>query len=75
MRGLVHDRAAGGGLVTAAVKVALVTGAASGMGRRWAERMAKAGVRVAAVDRDGAQLAAAWQGVPGVSTHVCDVTP
>lgn len=57
-----------------APKIALVTGAASGMGRRWTERMVAAGTRVAAVDRDGAQLATVWGGNASVRTFPCDVT-
>lgn len=55
-------------------KIALVTGGASGMGRRWAERMAKSGIRVAALDRDEAGLASLEASTPGVRTFACDVT-
>lgn len=55
-------------------KLALVTGAASGMGRRWTERMIAAGASVAALDRDAAQLASVWGSNPRVRTFSVDVT-
>ena len=55
-------------------KIALVTGAASGMGRRWTERMLASGVRIAALDRDEGQLASVYAGKTGVRTFPVDVT-
>lgn len=55
-------------------KVAIVTGGASGMGRRWSERMARAGVRVAALDRDEAGLATLASNNPYVRVFPSDVT-
>lgn len=55
-------------------KVAVVTGAASGLGRETARILAAAGMRVAAFDCDGAKLAALRDGVAGVvATPVVDV--
>ena len=54
-------------------KSVVVTGAASGMGRAAATRLAKAGWRVLAVDLNGEQLG--WTGgVPGISSLVADVS-
>ena len=52
----------------------LVTGAASGMGRLAAQRMAKAGARVAAVDLNAEGLRATAEGHEGIRTHAIDVT-
>ncbi len=57
-----------------APRIALVTGAASGMGRRWTERMVQAGTHVTALDRDAAQLEAAWGGNAKVRVFPVDVT-
>lgn len=57
-----------------APKIALVTGGASGMGRRWTERMVAAGARVVALDRDASALEKVWAGNASVRTHACDVT-
>lgn len=43
-------------------RAALVTGAASGIGRAVVERLLEEGARIVAVDRDVAALAAAWGG-------------
>lgn len=55
-------------------KVALVTGAASGMGRLAAQRLARGGALVAALDRDAAGLAKTAEGLSGIRTFPCDVT-
>lgn len=54
-------------------RTALVTGAGQGIGHAVATMFHDAGAHVAAVDRDPAALAAAWDGVERVSTHVVDV--
>jgi NAD(P)-dependent dehydrogenase (short-subunit alcohol dehydrogenase family) len=56
-------------------KVAVVTGAASGIGRAIAMGLAGAGARVAAVDRDARGLAATVETIgPTVSAHVVDLS-
>lgn len=55
-------------------KVALVTGAASGMGRVAALRLANAGAKVAAVDLDPRALERLAGESPNIHTHVCDVS-
>jgi len=55
-------------------KVALVTGAASGMGRMAAQRLAAAGYRVAAVDLNEVGLTETAQRSPNMSTYACDVS-
>lgn len=52
---------------------ALVTGAASGMGRLAAQRLAAAGQQVAAVDLDARGLAATTHRSPGARWFSCDV--
>jgi short-subunit dehydrogenase len=54
--------------------VALVTGAASGMGQLAARRLAAAGASVAAVDVDEAGLAATDSRAPTMRSWACDVT-
>jgi NAD(P)-dependent dehydrogenase (short-subunit alcohol dehydrogenase family) len=60
--------------MTIRAKVALVTGAASGLGRLSCERLAAAGVQVAALDIDADNLARAAVGRPDGRAYVCDVT-
>ncbi|WP_216894019.1 SDR family NAD(P)-dependent oxidoreductase [Nocardia alni] len=55
-------------------RTALVTGAASGMGRMAAQRLAAAGCRVAAVDVDEAGLTETARRSPNMSTYACDVS-
>lgn len=55
-------------------KVALVTGAASGMGRLSALRLAEQGVRVAAVDLNEAGLKETAAQSANIATFVCDVS-
>jgi NAD(P)-dependent dehydrogenase (short-subunit alcohol dehydrogenase family) len=60
--------------VASSVRTALVTGAASGMGRMAAQRLAAAGVRVAAVDLERAGLTRTALRSPNMHTFTCDVT-
>ncbi|RDI47044.1 SDR family NAD(P)-dependent oxidoreductase [Nocardia mexicana] len=55
-------------------KTALVTGAASGMGRIVAHRLAAAGYRVAAVDVNETGLAETARRSPNMTTYTCDVS-
>jgi len=55
-------------------EVALVTGAASGMGRLAAQRMAASGARVSAVDVNAEGLRATAEGHERISTRALDVT-
>ncbi|MFC9994814.1 SDR family NAD(P)-dependent oxidoreductase [Nocardia sp. NPDC127526] len=55
-------------------QTALVTGAASGMGRIVAQRLAAAGWRVAAVDLNPDGLAETAQRSPNMHTYTCDVS-
>jgi len=55
-------------------KVALVTGAASGMGRLASQRLAEAGARVAALDLNEAGLAETARGRERITTYALDVT-
>ncbi|MCL4182484.1 MAG: SDR family oxidoreductase [Burkholderiaceae bacterium] len=54
-------------------KVAIVTGAASGIGEACAQAFARAGARVAMFDRDAAALAAAARAIDGALGVVVDV--
>ena len=54
-------------------KVAIVTGAASGIGQAAAQLLAGEGARVLAVDRAEAQLAAAHAGYERIATFVADI--
>ena len=53
-------------------KVAIVTGAASGIGRATAERLSRNGWAVIAADRDGGKLG--WAEAAGIAAMVVDVT-
>ncbi len=55
-------------------KVALITGAGSGMGQLAAWRLADAGVKVAAFDISEKGLAKTAEGKPNIKTYVVDVT-
>lgn len=55
-------------------KVAIVTGAASGIGEACAQAFAHAGARVAMFDRDAVTLAAAARAIDGALALVVDVT-
>jgi len=55
-------------------RVALITGAASGMGRLAAQTLADRGARVAGLDVDESGLAATAEGRDGISTYPADVT-
>jgi NAD(P)-dependent dehydrogenase (short-subunit alcohol dehydrogenase family) len=55
-------------------KVAVVTGAAAGIGRASASAFANAGYRLALVDRDDAGLQGTVEAVPGATAHLCDVS-
>jgi len=55
-------------------KVAVVTGAAAGIGAAVVRRFSDAGWRVLALDRDAAGLSAAWGGTATVTTLPVDIT-
>ena len=55
-------------------KVALVTGAGSGMGRLCAQRLSAAGAKVAALDINEAGLKETADGFPGIEVYPVDVT-
>jgi NAD(P)-dependent dehydrogenase (short-subunit alcohol dehydrogenase family) len=67
------DSVTGGGQATGG-RTAVVTGAASGMGRMAAQRLAAAGYQVAAVDIDEAGLAETAHRSPNMSIYTCDVS-
>ena len=54
-------------------KIALVTGAARGIGLATARLMAAEGIQVAMLDIDADELSRAAPTVPGATAHVCDV--
>ena len=55
-------------------KVAVVTGAAAGIGRASASAFANAGYRLALVDRDDAGSQETVEAVPGATAHLCDLS-
>jgi len=55
-------------------KVALITGGGSGMGRLAAQRLAKGGAKVAALDVNEAGLAETVRGQDGITAYALDVT-
>jgi NAD(P)-dependent dehydrogenase (short-subunit alcohol dehydrogenase family)/pimeloyl-ACP methyl ester carboxylesterase len=63
----------GGGLEQLDGRLALVTGAGSGIGRATAGALATHGARVLLVDRDESSLAAVGETIPDSRTLVCDV--
>ena len=54
-------------------KTAIVTGAAKGIGRAIAAKLAEAGATVIVTDIDGDAATAAASGIPGAESAVCDV--
>ncbi len=64
----------GGGLDQLRGRLALVTGAASGIGRATAAALAQRGARVLLVDRDGSALQSARSEMGATGTFVCDVS-
>ena len=64
----------GGGLDQLRGRLALVTGAASGIGRATAAALAQRGARVLLVDRDGSALQSVQSEMGAAGTFVCDVS-
>ncbi len=64
----------GGGLDQLRGRLAVVTGAGSGIGRATAAALASRGARVVLVDRDSAALAEAAAEIRGAGTCTCDVS-
>lgn len=64
----------GGGLDQLPGRLALVTGAGSGIGRATAAALAERGARVLLVDRDSAALVRATEAISAAGTVVCDVS-
>jgi NAD(P)-dependent dehydrogenase (short-subunit alcohol dehydrogenase family)/pimeloyl-ACP methyl ester carboxylesterase len=64
----------GGGLDQLRGRIALVTGAAGGIGRATAAALAENGARVLLVDREGSALARAGAEIGAAETFVCDVS-
>jgi NAD(P)-dependent dehydrogenase (short-subunit alcohol dehydrogenase family)/pimeloyl-ACP methyl ester carboxylesterase len=64
----------GGGVQQLTGKLALVTGAGSGIGRATAVLMAGHGARVLLVDRDAEALARSAESIPGSRSLTCDVS-
>lgn len=63
-------------MVDIAGQVAVVTGAAGGIGLATAQQLSRAGATVIAVDIDATRLADAWPAAAstGVSLHACDIS-
>lgn len=55
-------------------KVALVSGAAGGIGQAVVRRFHEGGAQVLAIDANGAGLAALATQLPGLCVHACDIT-
>jgi NAD(P)-dependent dehydrogenase (short-subunit alcohol dehydrogenase family) len=64
----------GGGLEQLPGRLAVVTGAGSGIGRATAAALAARGVRVLLVDRDSGALAQAAPDIRAAGTFICDVS-
>ena len=67
------DATGGRGEMSYECTVALITGGGSGMGQLVCQNMAKAGVKVAALDINEAGLTATAEGQSNITTYVCDV--
>ena len=63
----------GGGVEQLRERLALVTGAGSGIGAATARELAARGAKVLLVDRDGDAVARVAEELPGSHTFVCDV--
>lgn len=63
-------------MVDIAGQVAVVTGAAGGIGLATAQRLGREGATVIAVDIDASRLSDAWPDAPstGVELHTCDIS-